>query len=148
MTASPWMTTKEAAEYARVNPHTIYDALRAGELKGHQINGKASNPWLMTAESIDAWIRGEKPGVSKSPESNRPRQETLAPVRSKSGQSDLRSKLLLNALEAAELLGVSDTTIRELWGAGHLRFVRIGKGRKVTRAELERFITERERSCE
>lgn len=53
-------------------------------------------------------------------------------------------KLLLNALEAAELLGVSDTTIRELWGAGHLKFVRIGKGRKVTRAELERYITEHE----
>lgn len=53
-------------------------------------------------------------------------------------------KLLLNALEAAELLGVSDQTIRELWAAGHLRFVRIGRGRKVTRTELERFIAEHE----
>lgn len=52
--------------------------------------------------------------------------------------------MLLNANEAAELLGVSATTIRELWAASHLRFVRIGKGRKVTRAELERFITEHE----
>lgn len=60
------------------------------------------------------------------------------------GRGNLGPKLLLNALEAAELLGVSDTTIRELWGAGHLKFVRIGKGRKVTRAELERFIIERE----
>ncbi|MGX7727557.1 helix-turn-helix domain-containing protein [Rhodococcus sp. 5G237] len=53
-------------------------------------------------------------------------------------------KMLLNANEAAELLGVSATTIRELWAASHLRFVQIGKGRKVTRAELERFITEHE----
>lgn len=56
-------------------------------------------------------------------------------------------KLLLNALEAGELLGVSDTTIRELWAAGHIKFVRIGKGRKVTRAELERFIAEHEESA-
>ena len=138
------MTAKEAAEYARVNPHTIYDALRAGELEGHQINGKASNPWLTTAESIDAWIRGKKPGVSKSPESNRPRQEILAPVRSKSGESDLGPKLLLDASEAAQLLGVHRATIHEMWTAGELRFVRIGRGRKVTRTELERFITEHE----
>ncbi|APE12002.1 DNA-binding protein [Rhodococcus sp. 2G] len=60
------------------------------------------------------------------------------------GAGSLGPKLLLNALEAAELLGVSDTTIRELWGAGHLKFVRIGKGRKVTRTELGRFIADRE----
>ncbi|MGV9714448.1 helix-turn-helix domain-containing protein [Rhodococcus pyridinivorans] len=147
MTASPWITVQEAAAYARVNTHTIYNALRAGDLEGFQINGKASNPWLTTAEAIDAWIRGEKPGVSRSPESHRPRQEILAPVRSKSGESDLGPKLLLNALEAAELLGVSDTTIRELWGAGQLKFVRIGKGRKVTRTELGRFIADREETA-
>lgn len=53
-------------------------------------------------------------------------------------------KLLLNANEAAELLGVSRETIRNLWNAKHLKFVRIGKGRKVTRSELERFIAEHE----
>jgi len=144
MTASPWITVREAAAYARVNTHTIYNALRAGDLEGFQINGKASNPWLTTAEAIDAWIRGERPGVSKSPESNRPRQEILAPVRSKSGESDLGPKLLLDASEAAQLLGVHRATIHEMWTAGELRFVRIGRGRKVTRTELERFITEHE----
>ena len=53
-------------------------------------------------------------------------------------------KLLLDAPEAAQLLGVHRATIHEMWTAGELRFVRIGRGRKVTRAELERFIAERE----
>jgi len=53
-------------------------------------------------------------------------------------------KLLLTATEAAELLGVHRATNHEMWTAGELRFVRIGRGRKVTRAELERFITAHE----
>lgn len=61
MTESPWLTTKQAAEYAHVHRETIYAALQSGELEGHQINGKPSNPWLMTAAALDAWIRGEKP---------------------------------------------------------------------------------------
>ena len=53
-------------------------------------------------------------------------------------------KLLLNATEAAELLDVHCVTIHEMWTSGELRFVRIGRGRKVTRAELERYIAAHE----
>ncbi|MGJ5667763.1 helix-turn-helix domain-containing protein [Rhodococcus aetherivorans] len=49
-------------------------------------------------------------------------------------------KLLLNASEAADLLGVNRSTIHEMWTAGELRFVRIGRGRKVTRQWLEDYI--------
>jgi len=62
---SPYLTVKEAAEYARVGVHTIYNALRARDLEGHQINGKPTNPWLTTTQALDRWIRGEKP-ASKS----------------------------------------------------------------------------------
>ncbi|WP_232622109.1 helix-turn-helix domain-containing protein [Rhodococcus rhodochrous] len=61
-----------------------------------------------------------------------------------SGARSLGPKLLLDASEAAELLGVHRSTIREMWTASELRFIRIGRGRKVTRTELERFIAERE----
>ncbi|WP_071935876.1 helix-turn-helix domain-containing protein [Rhodococcus sp. 2G] len=49
-------------------------------------------------------------------------------------------KLLLSGSEAAELLGISKTTVHDLWNSGELAFVRIGRGRKVSRAELHRFI--------
>ncbi|OLL21222.1 MULTISPECIES: helix-turn-helix domain-containing protein [unclassified Rhodococcus (in: high G+C Gram-positive bacteria)] len=49
-------------------------------------------------------------------------------------------KLLLNATEAAEVMGVEETTIRRLWRDEQLPFVRIGKGRKVTRQWLEDYI--------
>ncbi|NCL74224.1 helix-turn-helix domain-containing protein [Rhodococcus sp. YH1] len=49
-------------------------------------------------------------------------------------------KLLLNAGEAAELLGVSETTIREMWKHDELPCIRIGRGRKVTRQWLEDYI--------
>ncbi|WP_171061687.1 helix-turn-helix domain-containing protein [Rhodococcus zopfii] len=59
MTASPWLTTKEAAAYARVHRETLYMALQAGELEGYQIGGKPSSPWRTTREALDRWIRGE-----------------------------------------------------------------------------------------
>lgn len=56
------------------------------------------------------------------------------------------NKLLFNATEAAELLGIGESTVRALWADGELGYVRLGKGRKVTLAELERFIASRQQS--
>lgn len=75
ITDTPWLTTKEAAEYARVNPHTIYDALRAGDLEGYQINGKPTNPWRTTTEALDRWIRGEPQPLKKRTPQLTPRRE-------------------------------------------------------------------------
>lgn len=58
-TPKPSPVSRDVAAYARVGVHTIYDALRAGELEGYQINGKPTNPWRTTIESLDRWIRGE-----------------------------------------------------------------------------------------
>ncbi|OQQ23358.1 hypothetical protein A6411_23905 [Prescottella equi] len=57
------------------------------------------------------------------------------------------NKLLFNASEAADLLGIGETTVRQHWRDGDLGFIRIGRGRKVTLAELERFIASREESA-
>jgi excisionase family DNA binding protein len=53
-----------------------------------------------------------------------------------------QQKLLLNAVEAAEYLGCSECTVRVLWREGGLPFVRIGRGRKVTRQMLDQYVTE------
>ncbi|QRE79173.1 helix-turn-helix domain-containing protein [Rhodococcus ruber] len=49
-------------------------------------------------------------------------------------------KLLLSAAEAGDVMGVDETTIRKMWCAGDLPFIRIGRGRKVTRQWLEEYI--------
>lgn len=60
-------------------------------------------------------------------------------------RADLGPKLLLNADEAAELIGVSGHTIRELWNDGRLPYVAgVGRGRKVTRQALIDFIASQE----
>jgi excisionase family DNA binding protein len=51
---------------------------------------------------------------------------------------------LLTAVQAGELLGVNETTVRELWREGELKCVRIGRGRKVSDAEISRYIAEHE----
>lgn len=51
-------------------------------------------------------------------------------------------KLLLSAAEAGDVMGVDETTIRKMWCAGDLPFIRIGRGRKVTREALEQYIAQ------
>ena len=47
---------------------------------------------------------------------------------------------LYSVTEAAELLSCSTDHIRDLWNSGELAFVRSGKGRKVSDAEISRYI--------
>ncbi|MFC9786472.1 helix-turn-helix domain-containing protein [Rhodococcus sp. NPDC127528] len=51
---------------------------------------------------------------------------------------------LLTAVEAGERLGIHAVTVRVMWNEGELKYVRVGRGRKVSDAEIARFIAERE----
>ncbi|WP_075833607.1 MULTISPECIES: helix-turn-helix domain-containing protein [unclassified Rhodococcus (in: high G+C Gram-positive bacteria)] len=51
---------------------------------------------------------------------------------------------LLTAVQAGELLGVDETTVRQMWREGELKCVHIGRGRKVSDAEISRYIEENE----
>lgn len=51
---------------------------------------------------------------------------------------------LLTAVQAGELLGVDETTVRQMWREGELKCVQIGRGRKVSDAEISRYIEENE----
>lgn len=53
-----WLTVPEAAAYAKKTPHTIGNALRAGELDGEQ--PKKGAHWRVDRRAVDAWIRGEQ----------------------------------------------------------------------------------------
>ena len=52
---------------------------------------------------------------------------------------------LLTAVQAGEMLGVCADTVRNFWDEGQLRFVRIGRGRKVSDAEVSRYIADHEK---
>ncbi|MFF5988164.1 helix-turn-helix domain-containing protein [Prauserella flavalba] len=51
-----WLTPKQAAVTARRHPVTVYKALEAGELHGHQ--RKRGGRWLVHPDAVSAWIRG------------------------------------------------------------------------------------------
>lgn len=51
---------------------------------------------------------------------------------------------LYGATAAAELLDVSDFTIRKLWDDGDLGYIVLGRGRKVSSMELARWIAANE----
>lgn len=54
--SSDLITAEEAAEILRVNPHTVYRALRAGKLPG----GKVGNQWRISRADLEAHIRGKQ----------------------------------------------------------------------------------------
>ncbi|WP_064689453.1 helix-turn-helix domain-containing protein [Rhodococcus qingshengii] len=51
---------------------------------------------------------------------------------------------LLNAVEAGKLLGINESTVRKLWCSGDLKCVHIGRGRKVSTTEIQRYINDHE----
>ncbi|KLL10166.1 MULTISPECIES: helix-turn-helix domain-containing protein [Protofrankia] len=50
------------------------------------------------------------------------------------------NKLLLTPTEAADLLGVSRTTVYELLNAEQIESVRIGRARRIPRAALVAYV--------
>lgn len=51
-----WLTPTEVAKYARCGRVKVNEALRSGELHGHQPKWHA--PWKIRRSAVDAWIQG------------------------------------------------------------------------------------------
>jgi excisionase family DNA binding protein len=51
---TPWMTTIEAARYARCGPKAIYKAVAAGRLRAARLNGRRDLRLL--AAWLDRWL--------------------------------------------------------------------------------------------
>lgn len=75
--SSPWLTQREAADYARRGVGVINEALRTGQLRGFQSKpggkGKRGGTWRVHVADLDAWIRGEDPQDAQTPGSRIPR---------------------------------------------------------------------------
>ena len=51
---SPWLTVKEAADYASLSADTIYTACERGELRHARVSGRRTI--RLRREWIDAWL--------------------------------------------------------------------------------------------
>lgn len=54
--------------------------------------------------------------------------------------SAIQDRLLYSVRHAAELLDVSESTVWNLLQQGELEGVKVGRSRKISRIELERYI--------
>lgn len=72
--------------------------------------------------------------------------DKLAPVSDRPVRIGSEPPLLLRAEEAARLLGLGRSTMFGLLAAGALPAIRVGRSVRVSRAAVEKFIAERERS--
>lgn len=54
--SSPWLTAKEAGEYARMSPKTIDSERRKGNLKAHPALGSKRRRWLYRLEDLDDFL--------------------------------------------------------------------------------------------
>lgn len=64
--ASPWLTVKQAAEYAGRHPQTIYTALRqyvaSKQKRGLRgIQRVPNGSWRVARPDLDAWIENQPP---------------------------------------------------------------------------------------
>lgn len=73
----------------------------------------------------------------------------IRPVRPDGGGdvTALVEKLLLTIPETAEVLRVHKATVYRLFDRGELRWVNVGSRRLVTRAEVDRFVSQHERGA-
>jgi excisionase family DNA binding protein len=54
---SPWMTAKEAAEYARMSVRTVYEHAEDGRLSGVKTTpGEPRSKWLFRRSDVDRWL--------------------------------------------------------------------------------------------
>lgn len=54
---TPWHTLAEAVAYSRRSRNAVLEALKTGELRGHQ--AKPGGSWTIHRDALDAWNRGE-----------------------------------------------------------------------------------------
>ncbi len=56
---TPWLTTAEAAAYARTSKERLYEAIAEGQLKAVKPRANRRGRWLTTAAYLDQWLNGQ-----------------------------------------------------------------------------------------
>jgi excisionase family DNA binding protein len=56
MISTPWLDSKEAAQYLKVEPRTLLQWAREGRVKGYVLSGTLRITWRFRVEDLDAAI--------------------------------------------------------------------------------------------
>ena len=142
----PWgggrtISTTEAAKRLGVSNHTILRMCEHGELKAWRIRNLPKSPWRVSIESLDAYM--EKKLAKYSTVEITPR---LGPDRSRRLEpAPWRRDKAVSTVKAAEMLGVSYDTAREMCESGELQGWLIRERKKshwrVSIESIEQYIT-------
>jgi len=162
------MTKEQAAEYLGVSVRTLQRYTQEHRVQVAYIKGKRGQEAVYDPAELERF-KAEleaapshvKPSVAGVAGDAREQSTALAPIQSSevidrlakaleafrdSGKpdhaplADLAVKMVLTVQEAAALSGLSRRTLAEAIHAGKLHAPRIGKGFKIRRADLERFV--------
>jgi len=55
----PWLTLKDAAAEAALNPETLRCAIQRGQLRAIKVNG-GHGPYRLRRSWVDAWLEGDE----------------------------------------------------------------------------------------
>ena len=55
-TATPWLTSREAASYLRIEPRTLLLWARQGKVKGYTLSGTKRQTWRFLHSDLDATL--------------------------------------------------------------------------------------------
>jgi excisionase family DNA binding protein len=55
-TETPWLTSREAASYLRVEPRTILLWAKQGKVKGYALSGTIRQTWRFLRADLDAML--------------------------------------------------------------------------------------------
>ncbi|MGE5444546.1 MAG: helix-turn-helix domain-containing protein [Ignavibacteriales bacterium] len=166
------MDINQAAKVLKISTKTLRKYIKIGTIEARLVEGKTGKEWNLSDESIEEFKRGRVegvafPGLEKTDKTGVERVEkpakvparmekrgtveaafqgvpiSLGPPRASEPKRYLDSLPdILDAKEVAEFLGVSQYTIRGFLKEGTLHGVKLGKGWKVSKGSLEKFVRE------
>lgn len=162
------MTIEEAAKALRVSTKTLRNYIKKGIIEARLVDGKTGKEWNIEPSSLEAFkgnkelglifptvegleeggkttkavARVEKPGTMEVP-SFQGGIISLGPPRASEPKRYLDSLPdILSVAEVAAFLSVSSSTVRGFLKDRTLHGVKLGRGWKVSRLSLEKFVRE------
>lgn len=162
------MNIDEAAKVLGVSTKTLRGYIKKGVIEARLVEGKTGKEWNIETSSLEAFKKNKESGliypavegVEKSEKSSRAiaRVEkpggmeipgfqggviSLGPPRASEPKRYLDALAdILTVEEVAEFLGISQYSVRGFLKDGTLHGVKLGKGWKISKSSLEKFVKE------
>jgi excisionase family DNA binding protein len=153
------LNREDAARYIGVSVRTLNRLVERGKIPRSEAPGPKGNEARFDTGDLDRYIQANRPAALLRqdapsvaplvPRQDAPLDATLRAASQTGRQSPAfaalaafgaSSKLLLSLADVRALTGLSDQFLRDAIHAGKLKGKIIGKGYKVKRADLEKFI--------